>query len=42
MKAGLQLLKDFGCARVSEMESKPVADQLEFIKLATSKAEANA
>lgn len=36
MKAGLQLLKDFGCARVSELENKPVADQLEFIKLATA------
>lgn len=34
MKAGLQLLRDFGCARISEMESKPVTDQLEFIKLA--------
>lgn len=35
VNAGLELLKDFGCQRISEMVDKPQADQLEFIRLAT-------
>ena len=35
VNSGLELLKDFGCQRISEMADKPVSDQVEFIRLAT-------
>ena len=34
MPKAIELIKDFGCERISELETKPLADRLEFMKLA--------
>ena len=33
MPKAIELIKDFGCERISELETKPLADRLEFMKL---------
>ena len=34
MPKAIELIKDFGCERISELETKPLADRLEFMNLA--------
>ncbi len=34
MPKAIELIKDFDCERISELETKPLADRLEFMKLA--------
>lgn len=36
MPKAIELIKDFGCERISELETKPVTDRLEFMKLASN------
>jgi hypothetical protein len=36
MPKAIELIKDFGCERISELETRPITDRLEFMKLASN------